>query len=104
MSEIVLRDWGQFAVLLIDVQKDFWGEKTVERFPHFPSNVTRLLKLCRSEGIEVIHLRARFSPDMAAVNAPTRGDIGAAGSAIAGRTLPRYPATGVDSSHRPNSV
>jgi nicotinamidase-related amidase len=57
------RDWGQFALLLIDVQQDFWGEKMAESFPHFPSNVARLLELCRSEGIEVVHLRASFQPD-----------------------------------------
>jgi nicotinamidase-related amidase len=64
MGEIVLRDWGQFALLLIDVQQDFWGDETAASFPHFPSNVARLLELCRAEGIEVVHLRASFKPDM----------------------------------------
>ena len=58
------RDWGQFALLLIDVQRDFWSEKTQEDFPDFPANVARLLALCRGEGLEVVHLRARFKPDM----------------------------------------
>jgi nicotinamidase-related amidase len=58
------RDWGQFALLLIDVQRDFWDKKTAESFPHFPSNVARLLELCRTEGIELVHLRASFKPDM----------------------------------------
>ena len=57
-------DWEQFALLLIDVQQDFWDEKTAESFPQFPSNVARLLELCRAEGIEVVHLRASFMPDM----------------------------------------
>jgi len=57
------RDWSPFALLLIDVQGDFWDERLAERFPDFPSNVARLLDLCRGEGIEVIHLRARFKPD-----------------------------------------
>jgi nicotinamidase-related amidase len=58
------RDWGQFVLFLIDVQKDFWTEQLAENFPHFPANTARLLSLCRVEGIEVVHLRASFKPDM----------------------------------------
>ncbi len=57
-------DWEQFALLLIDVQRDFWPEQMAESFPDFPANVARLLTLCRSEGLEVVHLRASFKPDM----------------------------------------
>lgn len=60
----VKRDWGQFALLLVDAQQDFWSERVAESFPHFPANITRLLTLCRSEGIEIVHLRASFKPDM----------------------------------------
>jgi nicotinamidase-related amidase len=56
--------WGQFALLLIDVQQDFWTVEMAKSFPHFPHHVTRLLELCRTHGIEVIHLRASFKPDM----------------------------------------
>ena len=55
--------WAQFALLLIDVQRDFWGVRMAELFPHFPDNVAQLLKLCRTEGIEVIHLHVVFQPD-----------------------------------------
>jgi nicotinamidase-related amidase len=55
--------WDQFALLLIDVQKDFWSDEMEKNFPHFRENVASLLKLCRHEGIEVIHIRGRFSPD-----------------------------------------
>lgn len=58
------RDWRQFALLLIDVQRDFWSEDLAQSFPHFPTNVARLLSLCRAEGIEIVHLRASFRPDM----------------------------------------
>jgi len=58
------RDWSQFALLLIDVQKDFWSEQVAQGFPDFPTNVARLLALCRAEGIEVVHVRAVFKPDM----------------------------------------
>jgi nicotinamidase-related amidase len=58
------RDWRQFALLLIDVQGDFWSEKTAQHFPDFPTNVARLLAFCRAEGLEIVHLRAEFQPDM----------------------------------------
>jgi nicotinamidase-related amidase len=57
-------DWRQFALLLIDVQRDFWTERMAESFPHFQANVARLLALCRTEGIEIVHLRVRYKPDM----------------------------------------
>ena len=58
------RDWGQFVLLLIDLQQDFWTEGMVKDFADLPANTVRLLAFCRREGIEVIHLRARFKPDM----------------------------------------
>lgn len=57
-------NWENFALLLIDVQKDFWPEQTAKVFPDFPENIATLLTFCRKENIEVIHLRARFNPDM----------------------------------------
>ena len=57
------RDWSAFALLLIDVQRDFWPEATATAFPEFPANVSRLLAFCRAEGIDVVHVRAQFRPD-----------------------------------------
>jgi len=59
-----LPNWDQFALLLIDVQRDFWPERIAKAFPDFPANIAALLSLCRSEGIEIVHLRASFNPDM----------------------------------------
>jgi nicotinamidase-related amidase len=56
-------NWEQFALLLIDVQHDFWPERTARVHPDFPAKIAALLTLCRHEGIEVIHLRASFSAD-----------------------------------------
>jgi nicotinamidase-related amidase len=64
MSSNGKRDWERFALLLIDVQRDFWSERLQPIFPDFAANIERLLALCRSEGLEVIHLRAIFQPDM----------------------------------------
>ena len=58
------RNWEQFALLLIDVQRDFWTEQLAQNFPDFPANVDRLLALCRSEGLEIVHLRGGYKPDM----------------------------------------
>ena len=55
--------WKSFALLMIDVQEDFWSEELEQVFPMFQGNITRLLSLCRQEGIEVIHLREVFNPD-----------------------------------------
>ncbi len=57
------RNWDQFALLLIDVQNDFWSEETEQIFPHFRRNIASLLDFCRQEGIEVIHVRGLFSAD-----------------------------------------
>src|SRR4051794_11802 len=56
-------DWTPFALLMIDVQRSFWPSRRDTEFPDFAANVARLLAVCRAEGIEVIHLRARFAPD-----------------------------------------
>jgi hypothetical protein len=44
-------NWKQFTLLLIDIQQDFWSERLQSSFPDFPGNITRLLTLCRSEGL-----------------------------------------------------
>jgi len=53
-----------FALLLVDVQKDFWPEKLAALYPDFPENISNLLSLCRDNGIDIIHLRASFKEDM----------------------------------------
>jgi len=46
--------WQLFALLLIDVQNDFWEPQLQEAFPKFPNNIYRLLNFCRQEGLEMI--------------------------------------------------
>jgi nicotinamidase-related amidase len=41
--------WQPFALLLIDVQNDFWEPQLQEAFPEFPNNISRLLNFCRQE-------------------------------------------------------
>lgn len=56
-------DTGAFALLIIDVQKDFWREPMSMTLPAYEHNVAALLDLCRRQGIDVIHLRALFRRD-----------------------------------------
>ena len=57
------RSWDSFALLLIDVQKDFWKDDMSQTFGDYEKNVRRLLHICRYEGIDIVHLRARFQRD-----------------------------------------
>jgi nicotinamidase-related amidase len=53
--------WQDFALLLVDVQKDFWSADLEKAFPRFHQNTEQLLRFCRESGIEVIHLREVFN-------------------------------------------
>jgi len=57
------RNWDSFALLLIDVQRDFWTDEMSQEFADYETNVRRLLTLCRDEEIDIVHLRARFQRD-----------------------------------------
>ncbi len=56
-------NWQQFALLLIDVQRDFLSAEREQQFPALAKNTADLLTLCRGNNIEVVHLRAEFKPD-----------------------------------------
>ena len=57
------RNWESFALLLIDVQKDFWTDEMSQNFADYEKNVSKLLEVCRREGLDIVHLRARFQQD-----------------------------------------
>ena len=57
------RNWDSFALLLIDVQRDFWTDEMSQDFATYEANVRQLLTVCRDEGIDIVHLRARFQQD-----------------------------------------
>lgn len=57
------RNWNEFALLLIDVQEDFWPAGMDAKFPHFKDRVAALLSTCRAEKLDVLHIRAVFRPD-----------------------------------------
>ncbi|OLB81485.1 MAG: hypothetical protein AUI14_03165 [Actinobacteria bacterium 13_2_20CM_2_71_6] len=59
-----MSDWNEYALLVIDAQHDFWPDEVARTAPGMPTAMAGLLKTCRAEGIEVIHVHARFQPDM----------------------------------------
>lgn len=64
MSETgALQDWDAFALVLIDIQRDFWTEEIANAFPQYEKRITQLLAFCRQESIDIVHLRASFRAD-----------------------------------------
>src|SRR5947209_8298946 len=54
----------QLALLLIDVQRDFWAPLRSEpRFSSFPANVRTLLATARANRLPVVHTHALFNAD-----------------------------------------
>jgi nicotinamidase-related amidase len=57
-------DLRQVALVLIDIQRDFWGPlKGHPEFASFPGNVEVLLSEARSRGLTVVHVSSAFDPD-----------------------------------------
>ncbi len=90
-------DPHQIALILVDIQKDFWPPfKEHERFSGFPGNVSTLLELARSRGLPVVHVRSSFKPDrsdwMLFYKPQGRGDVpaiaGTEGASIEGFAAP----------------
>jgi nicotinamidase-related amidase/SAM-dependent methyltransferase len=57
------REWSRFALVVIDLQHDFWPAPLAAQFPDLPANLERLLARCRAEGVEVVHVRSSFRTD-----------------------------------------
>lgn len=55
--------WDEFALVMVDAQHDFYPESVAAAHPDLPAATTRLLATCRSRGVEVVHLNARFASD-----------------------------------------
>ncbi len=54
----------QIALVLIDIQKDFWDPMSGDpSFKAFPDNVKKLLSIGREKGYNIIHIRSVFKPD-----------------------------------------
>ena len=57
-------DPEQVALILIDIQRDFWGPlKLHPELASFPENVKVLLSEARSRGLTVVHVSSAFDPD-----------------------------------------
>lgn len=55
--------WSRYALVLVDLQRDFWSAAAATTAPELPGRVTELLGYARAEGLTVVHVRARFRPD-----------------------------------------
>ncbi len=62
ISEPALRT----AVLLIDMQEDFWSPQIENLHPAMQNSVEELLRTSRHDGLEVAHIRSKMSPYPAA--------------------------------------
>lgn len=62
ISEPALRT----AVLLIDMQEDFWSPQIEHLHPAMQKSVEELLRTSRHDGLEVAHIRSKMSPYPAA--------------------------------------
>jgi nicotinamidase-related amidase len=56
-------NWNEYALILVDVQQDFWPEEVAEDAPWFLDGTASLLRTCRELGIDVVHVHARYQPD-----------------------------------------
>lgn len=63
MRTLAALNWSQYALVLVDLQRDFWSEETAATAPELPDRLTGLLATARDEGLSVVHVRARFRPD-----------------------------------------
>lgn len=57
-------DWSSFALIVVDVQVDFWNLNPRAADSGLAGHLTQLLADCRSSGIEVIHVRSEFDSEM----------------------------------------
>lgn len=55
--------WSRYALIVVDMQKDFWSEAVAATAPELPDRVAALLAWARAAGPTVVHVRARFRPD-----------------------------------------
>ena len=55
---------SDIALILIDIQKDFWIPlKKFHQFLDFPNKIANLLKEGRKKGFLIIHIKSVFQPD-----------------------------------------
>jgi nicotinamidase-related amidase len=55
--------WRRYALVLVDLQEDFWPDDVAATSPELPARVADLLEFARTHDIMVVHVRARFDAD-----------------------------------------
>lgn len=63
VTKCPLVDPARTALLIVDVQPEYWSECPAVRkdFPHFPSKMSSLIENCRQQGMKCIWVRADYS-------------------------------------------
>jgi len=72
--------WSRYALVLVDLQRDFWIGTVAATAPELPDRVAAVLASARAEGLTVVHVRARFRPD-GFVDVIPGGSVGGWGTA-----------------------
>ena len=49
--------WSRYALVLVDMQRDFWSAAATTTAPDLPDRVAALLEYARAEGLTVVHVR-----------------------------------------------
>lgn len=49
------------VILLVDVQPEWWTSKVARLFPKFPKHIQALCHTCRTRGLRLIHIRAKYN-------------------------------------------
>ena len=55
--------WSRYALVLVDLQHDFWSGAAAAAAPELPDRVAALLAYAPADRLTVVHVRARFRPD-----------------------------------------
>jgi len=55
--------WRRYALVLIDLQHDFWTPDVRSTTPELAERTAELLAFARADGLAVVHVRASFQPD-----------------------------------------
>lgn len=53
-------DTNTTVVLLVDIQPEWWTPEVARLFPKFPEHIQSLCHTCRTRGLCLIHIRAKY--------------------------------------------
>lgn len=63
VSTVIDSAWSRYAIVLVDLQQDFWSDDVASNAPELPTRVGDLLEYARSNDVVVVHVRAHFDAE-----------------------------------------